>query len=202
MTLPVSLIKPVKLAMLLLPIALGACSSSATLTATPNITPLPSSTPPAAPSPTPELFPTEIYPDPVPRSGEGAVFFDLCPNPAGIEDFAGFPIETAIDLVNLLHSGDRQEQMKATDAALWPTLDTYADGSQQIDGYWFDGKVERAVNSPYAATLAGQCGQQTIDQSWTARVCPGPCSQSTSESLKEDYFFLWRGYALIWMVWP
>jgi hypothetical protein len=167
-----------------------------TKTPTPEITVNPDS------SPTSEVFPTEIYPGPVPRTGAGGVPFEWCPNPAGVEHFAGFPIETAIDLINNLHSGDLQKERQATDPAAWPMLDQYAYGTDQLDASWFDGAIQPGLKSPYAQMLAAQCGQDVINQSWTARICPGPCSANTSESLKADYFFLWRGNALIWMVWP
>jgi hypothetical protein len=158
----------------------------------------------AVPSPPPRaVFPTEIYPDPVKRTGAGAVFFDWCPNPVGLRHVSDLPSDTAISLINGLHSGDTHTEKVVTDPALWPVMDQYAYVADQIDLSWLDGTIRPASASAYATVLAAQCGQGIIDYSWTARICPEPCSQNTSESLKEDYFFLDRaGVFLIWFLWP
>jgi len=46
------------------------------------------------------------------------------PNPVGIKDLAGFPIEAAIDFINNLHTGEIQEERQVTDPVVWPTNTT------------------------------------------------------------------------------
>jgi hypothetical protein len=185
-------------------------ASQLTLSSTAHISsPAPLCTPTARPpavvlsSPPPSAFPTDTYPDPVKRSGTGATFFDWCPNPVGLQHAMGLPPEIAIALINSFHSGDTQTEKVVTDPAMWPVLDQYAYVADQIDPSWLDGTIQPASTSAYAAVLADQCGQQTIDHSWTARICPEPCSENTSASLIADYFFLNRGGVfLIWFLWP
>jgi hypothetical protein len=158
----------------------------------------------AAPSSSPpDAFPTEIYPDPIKGTGSGAGFLDVCPNPVGVDQTSDFPVDTAIPLINTLHSGDSQKEKSVTDPAAWRALAEYAYVGDPIDASWLDGSTQPAANSPYAGALAGQCGQEIIDHSWMARVCPEPCALNSSESLKAEYFFLERGGVfLIWFIWP
>ena len=149
----------------------------------------------------PEGFAADVYPPPLPLSGQAAVTFTACPNPIGLEEFAGFPVETAIDLVNNLRSGDLQKMRRATDPALWFSLHPSKQETQEVTKAWFDGRVFPASGSAYAEMLSGQCGAEVVRLSWWAKVCPGPCQPGGSESLKDDYFFFWRnGVALIWLV--
>ncbi len=177
--------------------------ASATIAPKPTSTLTAKPTSSMVPSAQPVTFPTEVYPDPVNRTGSGAVSFDWCPNPAGLEQVPDFPADAMIKLINELLSANMEMEKAVTDPAAWPLLDQYAYGSEQIDASWLDGAPQPASNSPYADVLAGQCGQSTINLSWTVTVCPEPCSANTSESLKQDYFFLTRaGTPLIWIVWP
>jgi hypothetical protein len=155
------------------------------------------------PSPPPSAFPTDIYPDPVKRSSTEATFFDWCPNPIGLQQVVELTAEVAIALINDFHSGNVQTLKHVTDPAMWPVYDQYAYTADQIDRSCLDGPIQPANKSAYAGVLAQQCGQETIDYSWTARICPEPCFDNTSASLVADYFFLNRGGVfLIWFIWP
>lgn len=177
----------------------------------PAVTLLPTQTEPSMPIAVPAITPTpwilpegfaaDVYLPPLPLSGQGAVTFTACPNPAGLEVFAGFPVETAIELINNLRSGDLQKMRRATDPALWSSLPPGQQETQDVTNTWFDGGVLPASESAYAEMLNGQCGAEVVRLSWWAKVCPGPCQPGGSESLKDDYFFFWRnGVALIWLV--
>jgi hypothetical protein len=156
-----------------------------------------------SPSPTPLAFPTDIYPDPISRTGAEGFPYEWCPNLAGVQSAEAFEADTAVGLINKLHSGDTNTEKSATDPAAWQYISQYAYESGQIDLAWLDGPPQPAVKSPYAQMLAAQCGSDIIDLSWTVTVCPEPCSANTSESLKEDDFFLVRaGTPLIWTIWP
>ncbi len=150
----------------------------------------------------PEGFEADVYLPPMPPAGEGAVTFPYCPNPAGLEEFTGFPVETALELINNLHSGDLEKMRRATDPALWQSLQNGIPEIGEVTKDWLDGEIFPASESPYAEVLSAQCGAEVVRLSWSAIVCPGPCQPGGSESLKDDYFFLWRnGVALIWLIW-
>jgi hypothetical protein len=168
----------------------------------PTITPSPPA-PDRTPWALPAGFSADVYLPPVPISGQGAVTFGSCPDPDGLEEMAGFPKETAIDLINNLWSGDGTTARLAADPALWPLADQPREPREKIALDWFDGRVQPAARSAYADMLAAQCGETVVSFSWTATICPGPCATNTSESLKEDYFMFWRrDTALIWAVIP
>jgi hypothetical protein len=149
----------------------------------------------------PEGFEASVYLPPVPLSGDGAVTFAACPNPSGLEEFEGFPKETAVDLINNLRSGDAIRMQHATDPALWSLLDQFGTTPEPITLDWLDGKVQRATQSPYADMLTNQCGSEVVRLSWWVAVCPGSCHLNAAEALKSHYFLFWRnGIALIWLV--
>jgi hypothetical protein len=147
----------------------------------------------------PEGFDAEAYLPPVPLAGEGAVTFVACPNPNGLEDMAGFPTESAIDLINNFSSGDVMRMQTATDPSLWPLLSRVRPRSESVTDAWFDGAVRPAVESPYTELLASQCGETVVQHSWWAIVCPGPCKASQGEAVKSHYFFIARRLLLLWL---
>jgi Tol biopolymer transport system component len=150
----------------------------------------------------PEGFEANVYLPPLPLSGQGVASLTNCPNPLGLEEFAGFPVETAIDLINNLNSGDMEQMRRASDPAMWSMLQADQAKVQNVTESWFDGMVFRADASPYAEMLSAVCGEDVVRLSWSATICRGPCQTGGSESLKDHYFFFWRnGRALIWLVW-
>ena len=151
----------------------------------------------------PPGLPTAVYLPPSPTLAEGGALLGGCPNPAGLEDVDGIPDDGAVALVNDFRSGDCERARQAADPALWPILGQCQGRPEPVTASWLDGPAQPARESPYVTSLAHQCGEDLVEASWDLRVCPGPCSSNSSESLKEDYFLLSRaGRLLIWALWP
>ncbi len=151
----------------------------------------------------PEGFAPAVYPPPVATLAEGGAILAGCPNPSGLEELEGVPDDTAIALLESLWSEVATLSQRASDPALWPILTDLAPRQMQPQPSWFDGPAVPASLSQYARSLAQQCGETLVNASWTFTVCPGPCINNTSASLKEDVFVLSRaGQLLIWAIWP
>jgi hypothetical protein len=87
-----------------------------------------------------------------------------------------------------------------SDQALWSTLHA-APGGRPISKELI-GNLEPAAQSPYATLIANACGKETLDRSWWAQLCPGPCNDprvARSASLMGHAYFVRRnGHWLIW----
>ena len=151
----------------------------------------------------PEGFVAAVYPPPVSTLAEGGAILAGCPNPSGLEELEGVPDDTAIALLESLWSEDASLSQRASDPALWPILTDLAPRQAQPQPSWLDGSAVPASQSQYASSLAQQCGEALVNASWTFTVCPSPCINNASASLKEDFFVLSRaGQLLIWAIWP
>jgi hypothetical protein len=165
---------------------------------------------PELPTATPSLqalalqagFDPAVYPPAVPTSGQAATFLKACPDPSRLEDIADLPLETALERVDDLRSDDLLTMMAASDPSWWDFLSSGVPDGGMVTAEWADTPLFPARQSPYAANIANQCGDDLLAKSWSLRICPGPCAPGGPESLKADYFFLKRnGIVLIWMIW-
>jgi hypothetical protein len=150
-----------------------------------------------------EGFPADIYPSPIPPIAEGGAILDACPNPDGLERLSGITDQEVISMLQQLWSDDTNQARRVSDPGFWPVLSAVSLRDANPQSAWLDGHVRPAAESPFASSLAQQCGEALIDLAWTFTVCTPECQAQNSSSLKEDYFIISRGgQLLVWAVWP
>lgn len=149
----------------------------------------------------PPGFQAEVYPPPLPVV-EGVNISPLsagCPNPAGLERGRELDLGTALEVLNTFLGPDGLDaKRRVTDPAFWPLLSSEG-RSAPWPRDWLE--VHPASASPYGDLLANGCGKHTLELTWWAKVCPGPCKESevTSPALIGHLFLIRReGHWLVW----
>ncbi len=169
-----------------------------TITNTPVIdTPIP--TPASTPLSTPPStsagnYPSEIYPSPLPfRQPINGITTSGCPDLTAVKAQSDLPIDTALQLVNSLRSGDLDTINQASDQTYWPSRQTVL--SPRENAIAADIQVHPATQTPYDGLIRTGCGQETLDLSWWVEVGTG--------ALGEHYFLINRsGNWLVWASYP
>ncbi len=174
--------------------------STVTLTQTIPSTVEPNPTRPIA---TQSKFPEEIYPPALPLQFGAWPATSGCPNPAGLQEADDLPVDVVVQVVSeLLFSEDIAREKEVSDQALWPLLPLANRGKtgelSGVEEGWID-TVLKASESEYAQLVINQCGEKTAGVTWVAKICPGPCESNSSESLKDDLFFVKRNER--WLAW-
>ncbi|HLE30834.1 MAG TPA: hypothetical protein VI793_22105 [Anaerolineales bacterium] len=168
-----------------------------TSTAPPPHTPIPEAKPTFT-------LPSDIYPSPVPLSGQAAwLDGQLCPNPAGLERADELPLETAREIIMAYFSGGSDTARRVSDPAHWGSMFNTALSSEQLKPDWFE-TPQPARAAPYAGMVEAQCGQEVLGVSWWVVYCYAPCNQpNRSASLANDFFLINRtGHWLVWFMYP
>jgi DNA-binding CsgD family transcriptional regulator len=120
-----------------------------------------------------------------------------CPNPEGLEDFAGLLPESALDVIQHFAVGTREAEMQWSDPAYWPVLINPFEG-QTITKDWIK-EITPVSKSTYAQLITSQCGGETMKLSWLVQVCPGPCqSNDGALAINTNVFMINRMQWLIW----
>jgi hypothetical protein len=99
------------------------------------------------------------------------------------------PVDTALQLINALRSGDLDTFKQASDQSYWPAPQTVLSSRENVNPA--DIQVHPAVQTPYDGLIRTGCGQETLDLSWWVEVGAG--------ALGEHYFLINR--AGTWLVW-
>jgi hypothetical protein len=162
-------------------------------------TPIPS---PTNITPTPKVispvFPDQnIYLPPLPLQFGAWPATAGCPNPEGLEDFAGLLPESALDVIQHFAVGTREAEMQWSDPAYWPILINPFEG-QTVTQDWIK-EITPVSKSTYAQLVTSQCGEDTMKLSWLVQVCPGPCpSNDGALAINSNVFMINRMQWLIW----
>ncbi|MDD5371657.1 MAG: response regulator transcription factor [Anaerolineaceae bacterium] len=192
-------------------ISLPTASPTSTIPVNPSLTPAPASTATAevgqAPHPTwmptviSPIFPgdNDIYLPPLPLQFGAWPATGGCPNPQGLEDFAGFLPESAAEELQFIAVGTDEALRQWTDPAYWTVLINPFKG-KPITQDWIK-TITRVSKSPYAQLVTAQCGEDTMNLSWWVQVCPGSCKTfGSSEALMTNTFWINRKQWLIWAI--
>lgn len=153
------------------------------------------------PTPTELEYPEEIYRPPLPLQFGAWPATTGCPNPEGLQESELDSIIVTTSARELLFTGVILREKSVSDPALWPLLPfaNRTDSSGQgFDETWID-SIRKANETAYAQLVHNQCGEELARFTWVAKICPGPCAQNASESLKDDLFFINR--AGMWLIW-
>lgn len=172
--------------------------ASPTVTATSELIPTPTTT--WAPSVVSPVFPDQnIYLRPLPLQFGAWPATAGCPNPEGLEDYAGLLPEVVTDVLQHMAIGTHEAELQWTDPAYWPVLINPFKG-KSITQEWIN-KIAPVSKSTYAQLVTAQCGKDTMKLSWWVRVCPGPCQASgASQALMTNIFMIARMQWLIWAI--
>lgn len=145
------------------------------------------------------IFPgdNDIYLPPLPLQFGAWPATGGCPNPQGLEDFAGFLPESATEVLQFVATGTQEAELQWTDPAYWSVM-IFPFKGKAITQDWIR-KPTRVSESPYAQLVTAQCGEETMKLSWWVQVCPGSCQSSgISEALMTNTFWINRKQWLIW----
>jgi DNA-binding CsgD family transcriptional regulator len=146
------------------------------------------------------VFPDQnIYLPPLPLQFGAWPATAGCPNPEGLQDFAGLLPESALDVVQHFAVGTREAEMQWSDSAYWPVLINPFEG-QNITQDWIK-DITPVSKSTYAQLVTSQCGEETMKLSWLVQVCPGPCQSSDGAlAIISNVFMINRMQWLIWAI--
>jgi hypothetical protein len=164
---------------------------NSTATKTPYLIQKPITSPSITSSVTPSPdFPADIYPPPKPfLKPVNGITTNGCPDLANVGTETDLPIETAIQLIDALRSGDLETFKKASDQTYWPAPQTVLSPYENVNAD--DIQVHPAIQTPYDGLIRTGCGQETLDLSWWVEVGTG--------ALAEHYFLINRSGT--WVVW-
>ncbi len=152
-------------------------TSASTLSSTPSFTPAPN-------------YPGDVYPSPLPfLQPVNGITTRGCPDLTEVKTQTELPVDTALQLINALRSGDIDAFKEASDQSYWPTPHTEISSRENVNPA--DIQVHPAVQTPYDGLIRTGCGQETLDLSWWVEVGTG--------ALGEHYFLINR--AGTWLVW-
>ncbi len=116
-----------------------------------------------------------------------------CPDLTDVKAQTELPIDTALQLINALRSGDIRAFEAASDQTYWPSPQTVL--SPRENAIAADIQVHPAIQTPYDGIIRTGCGQETLDLSWWVEVGTG--------ALGEHYFLINRdGNWLVWAGYP
>jgi DNA-binding CsgD family transcriptional regulator len=122
-----------------------------------------------------------------------------CPNPEGLEDYAGLLPEIALDTLQHFASSIKETKMQWSDPAYWPVLINPFD-DQTITQDWIK-EITPVSESTYAQLVTSQCGEEIMKLSWLVQVCPGPCQSSDGAlAIISNVFMINRMQWLIWAI--
>lgn len=150
----------------------------------------------------PPGFADTTYPSPLPVApGVVLSLSGGCPNPAGIEQVNQVSLNSILQILGSLGSGDLNTMRHASDPAYWSTLQTTQWRRDPWPRDWI-GTPQPASRSPYADLLTNACGKPIVETSWWVKLCPGPCQDpkvAAAESLTGHLFIIKRqGTPLAW----
>lgn len=141
-----------------------------------------------------------VVPAPLPTKEGTLLYLSAgCPNPEGVEVTAVLSRKEALEVLNQLITGNREQQLQVTDPALWPLLPP-----EKGEPFW-EGNLSEphpARESPYADLLTNACGVNALEALWWVEVCPGsPPSQfdQCPPGIRGHFFFIHRGGR--WLLW-
>ena len=162
---------------------LAACTAP---TQAPTVTIIP-------PTPTPD-FPPDIYPLLKPfLNPVNGITTNGCPDLTNVDNETELPVETAIQLINALRSGDLETYKQASDQSYWPAPQATLTPRENVLAA--DIQIHPAIQTPYDGLIRTGCGQKTLDLSWWVEVGTG--------ALGEHYFLVNRsGHWLVWSSYP
>lgn len=116
-----------------------------------------------------------------------------CPDLSDVKAQTELPVDTALQLINALRSGDLNAFEAASDRTYWPSPQTIL--SPRETAIAADIQVHPAIQTPYDGLIRTGCGQETLDLSWWVEVGTG--------ALGEHYFLINRsGNWLVWASYP
>ncbi len=116
-----------------------------------------------------------------------------CPDLTDVKAQTDLPVDTALQLINALRSGDLRAFEAASDRSYWPSSQTVL--SPRENAIAADIQVYPATQTPYDGIIRTGCGQETLDLSWWVEVGTG--------ALGEHYFLINReGNWLVWASYP
>ncbi len=143
----------------------------------------------------------EVYPSPVPpRTPSAWPGLSNCPNPAGLEPNAALEHQTAVDIIDVLKTGDASARKAVTDPVIWDWIPNMESPGKPIPPEWIS-QPAPAKDSDYGHGLGVFCGQEVLEASWWVRNCQAPCDKARSSSLIDDlYFFKRNGVWLLWYI--
>jgi DNA-binding CsgD family transcriptional regulator len=122
-----------------------------------------------------------------------------CPNPEGLEDYAGLLPEIALDVLQHFASDIQETEMQWSDPAYWPVLINPFSG-QTVAQDWIK-EITPVSKSTYAQLVTSQCGEEIMKLSWLVQVCPGPCQSSDGAlAIISNVFMINRMQWLIWAI--
>ncbi len=154
------------------------------------------------PTPTELKYPEDIYKPPLPLQFGSWPATSGCPNHEGLQESDLDSTAAIFRASELLFTGVSLREKAVSDPALWPLLPfpsrTDTTGLKQFDETWID-TIRKADETEFAQLILNQCGEEVARLTWVAKICPGPCAQNASESLKDDLFFINR--AGMWLIW-
>lgn len=154
-----------------------------------------------APTRTPDPdFPAEIYPAPLPfQNPVNGLIANGCPDLDGVQRGEYPSMDTVIDVLAQLGSGDWQQFRQASDQAYWP-LTVPALSVVKLPRPE-ELQISPAATSSYSGLIENGCGQQTLDLSWYVRRCVEDCSNPQRFIALDTHFYLInrKGHWLVWV---
>ncbi len=135
-----------------------------------------------------------IHPSPLPfLQPVNGITASGCPDLTDVKAQDELPLDTALQLINALRSGDINAFEAASDQSYWPSSQTVL--SPRENAIAADIQVHPAIQTPYDGIIRTGCGQETLDLSWWVEVGTG--------ALGEHYFLINRdGNWLVWASYP
>lgn len=136
-----------------------------------------------------------VYPAPVPLLHDvGTVA--ACPSDVDLMR-ATLDVSDALAWYQSFVSPDPRTREASADRAYWSMLGQPPAAPAPLT----EDRIEigAAAASPYAALLDNACGANVVQHSEWLRVCPGPCSVTSSQSLVGHFFLINRRSH--WLVW-
>jgi hypothetical protein len=135
-----------------------------------------------------------IHPSPLPfLQPVNGITASGCPDLTDVKVQTELPVDTALQLINALRSGDINAFEAASDRSYWPSSDTVL--SPRENAIAADIQVHPAIQTPYDGIIRTGCGQETLDLTWWVEVGTG--------ALGEHYFLINRyGNWLVWASYP
>jgi hypothetical protein len=115
-----------------------------------------------------------------------------------VEEMPRLLVETAVGLMQGLNSGDLDRMQEVTDPALWPLLSPEGAIKEAINADWI-GKIQPVSDTLFADLISAQCGERTMQLSWSFEFCPGPCESGLFEAVKSQVFVISRNAQ--WLIW-
>jgi hypothetical protein len=139
-------------------------------------------------------YPADIYPSPLPfLQPVNGITASGCPDLTDVKAQTELPVDTALQLINALRSGDMDTYKQVSDQTYWPAPQTVLTSHESVNPA--DIQVHPAIDTPYDGLIRTGCGQETLDLSWWVEVGTG--------ALGEHYFLINRsGTWLVWASYP